>query len=72
MWNEMWLPRAPENKRTGIEISPNVKYPDHTEEAMFSSFSGETARWKRGHNIIRRSPGVRQALFLRMGQVPSW
>jgi hypothetical protein len=26
--------RAPENKRTGIEISPKVKCPDQTEAAM--------------------------------------
>ena len=29
--------RAPENNRTGMEIRPNVKYPDQTEEAMFTS-----------------------------------
>jgi hypothetical protein len=32
----MPLPRAPENRRTGMEINPNVKYPDQTEAAMFS------------------------------------
>jgi hypothetical protein len=26
--------RAPENSRTGIEIKPNVKYPDQTEAAI--------------------------------------
>jgi hypothetical protein len=29
-----------------MEIRPNVKYPDQTEDAMFSSFSGEAALWK--------------------------
>jgi hypothetical protein len=36
MLNEMPLLRAPENKRTGIEIKPNVKYPDQTEAAISS------------------------------------
>jgi hypothetical protein len=26
--------RAPENSRTGIEIKPNVRYPDQTEAAI--------------------------------------
>jgi hypothetical protein len=26
--------RAPENNRTGIEIKPNVRYPDQTEAAI--------------------------------------
>src|SRR5271165_1331834 len=34
--NEMPLLRAPENKRTGMEINPNVKYPDQTEAAIVS------------------------------------
>src|SRR5215469_11729329 len=38
MWKEMWLPRAPENRRTGMEINPNVKYPDHTEDAISRPF----------------------------------
>jgi len=28
--------RAPENKRTGIEIKPKVRYPDQTEAAIVS------------------------------------
>src|SRR5580658_6649193 len=34
MLNEMPLLRAPENKRTGIEISPKVKCPDQTEDGI--------------------------------------
>src|SRR6266852_3190253 len=30
----MPLLRAPENRRTGIEINPNVRYPDQTEAAI--------------------------------------
>jgi hypothetical protein len=36
MLKEIPLLRAPENKRTGIEIKPNVRYPDQTEAAMSS------------------------------------
>src|SRR5215470_8253882 len=36
MLKEIPLLRAPENKRTGIEIKPNVKYPDQTEAAIGS------------------------------------
>src|ERR1700736_6662326 len=34
MLKEMPLLRAPENKRTGIEMSPKVKCPDQTEAAI--------------------------------------
>jgi hypothetical protein len=34
MLKEMPLLRAPENKRTGMEIKPNVRYPDQTEAAI--------------------------------------
>jgi hypothetical protein len=34
MLKEMPELRAPENKRTGIEISPKVKCPDQTEAAI--------------------------------------
>src|SRR5580658_1341825 len=34
MLKEMPLLRAPENKRTGIEMSPKVKCPDHTDAAI--------------------------------------
>src|ERR1700674_5463187 len=34
MLKEMPLLRAPENKRTGMEISPKVKCPDQTEAAI--------------------------------------
>src|SRR5580658_955323 len=34
MLKEMPLLRAPENKRTGIEMRPKVKCPDQTEAAM--------------------------------------
>jgi hypothetical protein len=32
--------RAPENSRTGIEIKPNVKYPDQTEAAIVRFLEG--------------------------------
>jgi hypothetical protein len=35
MLKEMPLLRAPENKRTGMEINPKVRYPDQTEAAIF-------------------------------------
>jgi hypothetical protein len=34
MWKDTRVPRAPEKSFTGIEMSPNVRYPDHTEEAI--------------------------------------
>jgi hypothetical protein len=34
MLKEIPLLRAPENKRTGIEMSPKVKCPDQTEAAI--------------------------------------
>lgn len=34
MLNEMPLLRAPEKRRTGIEIKPKVRYPDQTEAAI--------------------------------------
>src|SRR5580693_8951497 len=34
MLKEMPLLRAPENKRTGMEISPKVKCPDQTDAAI--------------------------------------
>jgi hypothetical protein len=34
MWKEMLELRAPEKRRTGMEINPNVKYPDQTEAAI--------------------------------------
>jgi hypothetical protein len=36
--------RAPENKRTGIEISPKVKCPDQTEAAMIFLSAGIPGR----------------------------
>jgi len=33
MLKEMPLLRAPENRRTGMEINPKVRYPDQTEAA---------------------------------------
>jgi hypothetical protein len=36
MLKEMPLLRAPENKRTGMEIRPKVKCPDQTEAAIKS------------------------------------
>jgi len=36
MLKEMPLLRAPEKSRTGMEIKPNVKYPDQTEAAISS------------------------------------
>jgi hypothetical protein len=34
MWKEIAELRAPENRRTGIEINPKVRYPDQTEAAI--------------------------------------
>ncbi len=34
MLNEIPLLRAPENKRTGIEMRPKVKCPDQTDAAI--------------------------------------
>src|ERR1700747_2116536 len=34
MLNEMPLLRAPENKRTGMEMSPKVKWPDQTDDGI--------------------------------------
>jgi hypothetical protein len=34
MLNEIPLLRAPENRRTGMEINPKVRYPDQTEAAI--------------------------------------
>jgi hypothetical protein len=34
MLNEMPLLRAPENRRTGMEISPKVKWPDQTDDGI--------------------------------------
>src|ERR1700733_7306805 len=39
MLNEMPLLRAPENKRTGMEMRPKVKCPDQTEAAIVSSLA---------------------------------
>jgi hypothetical protein len=36
MWKDTRLPRAPENKRTGIEINPKVRNPVQTDAAMRS------------------------------------
>jgi hypothetical protein len=40
----MPLLRAPENKRTGIEINPNVRYPDQTEAAIDFTLCRDEAR----------------------------
>jgi hypothetical protein len=57
MWKEMWLPRAPENNRTGIEIKPKVKYPDHTEDAIFRPFAeGDSARSAQQKHKLGFSP----------------
>jgi hypothetical protein len=39
MLKEIPLLRAPENKRTGMEMSPNVKCPDQTDDAITPSFA---------------------------------
>jgi hypothetical protein len=39
----MPLERAPENKRTGIEINPKVRYPDQTEAAIDFTSSRDEA-----------------------------
>ena len=36
--------RAPENRRTGIEINPNVRYPDQTEAAIDVTICRDEAR----------------------------
>ena len=40
MLKEMPLLRAPEKRRTGMEIKPKVRYPDQTEAAIVSSPKG--------------------------------
>jgi len=80
MWQEMCSPRAPENSRTGMEINPNVKYPDHTEEAISrplrqrpifdwpawcAARNGNLPPWKSGQHMIRRFDEVRQGLFVK-------
>jgi len=43
--------RAPENKRTGMEIRPKVKYPDQTDDAIVpSSFTGRRERVRHLHH----------------------
>src|ERR1700680_1056528 len=39
MLKEMPLLRAPEKRRTGMEIKPKVRYPDQTEDAISSPVS---------------------------------
>jgi hypothetical protein len=36
MLKEIPLERAPEKRRTGMEMSPKVKWPDQVEEGMVS------------------------------------
>src|SRR5215468_4246307 len=43
MLKEIPLLRAPENKRTGMEINPKVRYPDQTEAAISSPQSSREA-----------------------------
>src|ERR1700745_561261 len=43
MLKEIPLLRAPENNRTGMEINPNVRYPDQTEAAISSPQSSREA-----------------------------
>jgi hypothetical protein len=44
MLNEIPLDRAPENKRTGIEISPKVKCPDQTDDGIVPSLENFVSR----------------------------
>jgi hypothetical protein len=39
MLNEIPELRAPEKRRTGMEIKPKVRYPDQTEAAMVTPLS---------------------------------
>jgi hypothetical protein len=39
MLNEIPLDRAPENKRTGMEMSPKVKCPDQTDDGIVPSLA---------------------------------
>src|SRR5215475_12535138 len=52
MLKEIPLLRAPEKRRTGIEIKPNVKYPDQTEAAIGSP--------RRNQKGARAAPSVRK------------
>src|SRR6476619_6659013 len=52
MLKEIPLLRAPEKRRTGIEIKPNVRYPDQTEAAI-----GSPRRIRKG---ARAAPSVRK------------
>src|SRR6266550_5048280 len=58
MLKEMPLLRAPEKSRTGIEIKPNVKYPDQTEAAISSPRTRErrqSQRQRREFNLTTAS-----------------
>ena len=52
--------RAPEKSRTGMEINPNVRYPDQTEAAISFPSKQKTpkrewqARLRRGFDAVRR------------------
>src|SRR5271170_4199410 len=54
--NEMPELRAPENSFTGIEIKPNVRYPDQTEAAIV-----HPVNWERAQDSCAFSPsGLRE------------
>src|SRR5882724_3466860 len=58
MLKEIPLLRAPEKSRTGMEIKPNVKYPDHTEAAISSPRTRErrqSLRQRREFNLTAAS-----------------
>src|ERR1043165_5040455 len=64
MWKEMLELRAPEKSLTGIEIRPNVRYPDQTDDAIVPSRIADTAelgqrREFRLHSSLGCSPPSR-------------
>ena len=47
--------RAPENRRTGIEINPKVRYPDQTEAAIGLFLLPEHSRQLWSENLTARA-----------------
>src|SRR6266446_9247878 len=70
----MPLLRAPENRRTGIEINPNVRYPDQTEAAISFTSSRDEACLvpdRRHSRPQRLKPSLFRALTARLKSRPS-
>src|SRR5579862_5228977 len=58
MLKEMPELRAPENNRTGMEINPNVKCPDQTEDGIVSSCCAQMNDARRFTSSCRPSAAV--------------